>query len=98
MQRHGAGRQDLPQVRLQGQELPGDGRVELGARRRAHAVQRFVQHQGTTVGAVGGHRVERVGHRDDAGAQRDVLGLQSVRIAGPVPALMVMADDRQDRL
>ena len=38
------------------------------------------------------HRVERVGDVDDAGAERDVLAPQAVRVAGAVEALVVVAD------
>jgi len=38
--------------------------------------------------------VKRVGDRDYAGPERDLPNAQSVRIAGPVQTLVVMADDR----
>ena len=49
------------------------------------------------VGAVGGHRVERVGDEDDPRAERDVLARQAVRVAAAVPGLVVVADPRVDR-
>ena len=40
------------------------------------------------VGAVGDHRVERVAHRDDPRAERDLRRRQPVGVAGAVPALV----------
>eukprot|EP00825_Cyclidium_porcatum_P019302 TRINITY_DN2190_c0_g1_i27.p1 TRINITY_DN2190_c0_g1~~TRINITY_DN2190_c0_g1_i27.p1 ORF type:complete len:133 (+),score=15.27 TRINITY_DN2190_c0_g1_i27:408-806(+) len=48
------------------------------------------------VGAVGGHRVVAVNHRDDAGIEGNVAALQSVRVAGTVEVLMVMPDGAGD--
>ena len=45
------------------------------------------------VGPVAGDRVEGVGHREDAGCQRDPLTGQAVRVAAAVPALVVVAHD-----
>src|SRR5204863_4415303 len=50
------------------------------------------------VRAVAGHRVEGVRDSEDACAQRDLLSAQPIRIAGAVPALVVMADDARDVL
>ena len=46
------------------------------------------------VGASGSDRVERVGDRDDARADRNVGAGEAVGIAGPVDALVVAANDR----
>ena len=54
---------------------------------------RLGERRGGAVGAVGGQRVERVGHREDARRERDVLARQAVRVARAVPALVVVADD-----
>ena len=47
------------------------------------------------VGAVGGHRVVGVAGEDDARAQRDVLAPQPVGVAQAVPALVLVAHQRQ---
>src|SRR5262249_61382586 len=46
------------------------------------------------VDPVGQHRVEGVGDGDDAGAERDVLAGQLVRVAPAVAALLVLAAPR----
>ena len=51
---------------------------------------------GLAVGAVRGEGVVHVADGQDARGQRDVLARQSVRVAGPVPLLVVVLDDRQD--
>ena len=50
------------------------------------------------IGAVRRHRVERVGDAEHARLERDVLLLAAGGVAGAVPALVVVEDDRQDRL
>lgn len=48
--------------------------------------------QGSAVGSVRGHGVVRIGDGDDARAEGDLLAGEAVRVAGSVPALVVMAD------
>ena len=48
------------------------------------------------VGTVARHRVERVGHGEDARAQRDRVAGEAVRIALAVLALVMVADDACD--
>ena len=67
-------------------------RAELGARGVAKLCERLVERPGGAVDAGREHRVERVGDVDDAGAKRDLLALEPVRIARAVEALVVVAD------
>src|SRR5438309_443381 len=62
--------------------------VELGARR--------LEVERRPVRTRLDHRAERVADGDDAGAERDLLAAQAVRIAAPVPTLVAGADDRHD--
>ena len=55
----------------------------------------FGRHR-AAVGPGGGHGVVGVGNGDYARELRDVLGRDPVGVAGPVPALVVAADDRGD--
>ncbi|VUD74497.1 hypothetical protein MET9862_05128 [Methylobacterium symbioticum] len=41
------------------------------------------------VGPLAGERVEHIGHRDDAGGERDLLARPTMRVAAPVPALVM---------
>src|SRR5215831_19449919 len=50
------------------------------------------------VGAIGRHRIERVGDAHDARDQRDLLARQAIRIALAVPALVMVADAGHGRL
>src|SRR5215218_3235714 len=43
------------------------------------------------------NRLKRVGHRDDAGRERDLLAALPVRVARSVPTLVVPADDAEHR-
>ena len=58
-----------------------------------HLARRAIADRGA-VGAVAGERVERVGEREHAGRERDLLAGQAVRVAAAVPALVVVADQR----
>ena len=69
-----------------------DVRVELGAGLGAQDADRLAVGTGRTVGTRRGDRVERVRDGDDAGAQRDLLAPQSIRVAGAVEPLVVVAD------
>src|ERR687887_498332 len=73
----------------------GDGaRAELGAGGAAKLLDRLVRRPRRAIDARRQHRVERVGDVDDARAERDLLALDPVRVAGAVPALVVVADRR----
>ena len=55
---------------------------------------RVLQRDGARIRAIEGHGVERVGHREDPRAERDVLSLEPQRVAGAVPPLVVMVASR----
>lgn len=56
----------------------------------------FCDLAGRPVGTVGCDRVEGVGHRDDPSSKRDRRPGKSVRVAGAVDPLVVMANHRGD--
>ena len=64
---------------------------------RADLLARLRPGRRGAVRAVGGERVERVGDREHARGERDLLAAQPVGIAGAVPALVVVADDELAR-
>src|SRR5262249_54446695 len=66
-------------------------RAELGAGVRPQLGERGGRLEGGAVGARRQHRAERVGDVDDARAERDLLALKAVRIAGAVEPLVVVA-------
>src|SRR5690606_29667783 len=55
-------------------------------------LHRLVHGQPRAVDAVRRHRVEGVGHRQDAGRERDLLPFEAVRISPAVVALVMVAD------
>ena len=67
--------------------VPGAG-LELLAR--------LLHRHRVAVRAVGEHRVVGVGDREHARDERDALAGEAVRVAGAVPALVVVAQDRRD--
>ena len=68
-----------------------DTRVELRARRLAQLRHPLLGVERVAVGARGRHRVIGVADGDDAGADRDRLARQGVRISMSVPALVTGA-------
>ena len=80
-----------------GHERLDDGGVELGAGARAQLGDRLGGGDGTGVGALGDHRVERVAHEDDPRAQRDLLAVQAVGVAATVVALVAGAHELRHR-
>jgi hypothetical protein len=70
--------------------------VELPAGRRPELVERPLEGSCGSVGAVVGDGIEGVDEPDDPGADRDVLAAQVARVAGPIPMLVVVADDRPE--
>ncbi len=48
---------------------------------------------GITVIALGSHGIQRIGNRENAGAQRDLIALQTAGIPGPVVVLLVGVND-----
>src|SRR3954469_3831967 len=79
-------------------ESAHDGRVELRVRALLELQERLLLGEPAAVRALGGHRVVRVGDADDASAERDLLAGQPVRIAGAVPALVVVQHPAGDRI
>ena len=74
----------------------GDHRgVELRARAAVDLLARRCEAHRLAIGAVRGQRVERVGDREHARRERDLLALEAVRVAGAVPALVVVAHDQR---
>src|SRR5689334_5922552 len=68
-----------------------DTRAELLAGAGSDLVERLVEGPGPAVGPVRRHRVERVGHRQDAGGERDLLTGEAVGVAAAVEALVMAA-------
>ena len=68
-------------------------RVELPASFMFDLCEGFVSRPGVLVGSSVGERVESVGHRDDAGSERDRLTSLTVRVSLAVPALVVVSRD-----
>ena len=61
-------------------------------------VDRLVVRSGAPVRPAERDRVVGVGDGHDPGAERDLLAGQAVRVAGAVPALVVVPDDRREQL
>src|SRR6185436_16872193 len=72
-----------------GVEFPGDVGIELRARAALDLGRGDLVGQSLSVGAVAGHGVVGVGHRDDARHDRHVVTLETEWIAFTVPALVV---------
>jgi len=51
---------------------------------------------GVSIGALGGHRVIRIGNRDDSRDKRNLVLDEAVWVAAPIDALVMMADDTGD--
>src|SRR6266550_4650885 len=85
-----------------GLDLPDEGldddRIELGARHTAKLGDGLVVTECRAVRTRRDHRLVRVGDRDDLRRKRDLVRLQSVRIAGPVVVLVMREHDRPDAL
>src|ERR671925_143227 len=83
-------------------ELSLEGRDDVGVELRAgtplELVNGVVVRQLAPVDALTRHRVIRVGDEEDAGAERNLLGAELVRVAAPVPAFVVVQDPRSDGL
>src|SRR5438874_13621350 len=84
---------DPPQLRALLAEDLDDPRVELASRLLDDLGRRLFPAPRAPVGAIARHRIQRVGDREDACAERYLRLAEPVRIAAPVPALVVMAND-----
>ena len=76
-------------VAEQAEQRGHDSRVELGSRVAAQLADRRVSLHRAPVRAVAGHRVVGVADEDDPGGERDPIARESVRVAGPVPPLVL---------
>src|SRR6185437_15224581 len=65
-----------------------DARVELAAGAAAQLFERLADRHRRLVRAAAEHGVVGVADADDAGAERDLVALQPVRVAAAVPALV----------
>src|SRR4051794_36929352 len=81
-----------------GEEDLDDARVELLARALAQLIAGDLDRQRAPVDAVAGHRLVRVGHRQDACLERDLVAGQARGITAAVRALVVRAHPRGDVL
>src|SRR4051794_12912780 len=79
-----------------GAERLHDRGVELRSGAGTQLVQRLLRGAPRGVRALGGHGVEGVRDRDDARAERDLVGDLAVRVAAAVPALVRGADEAGD--
>src|SRR4051794_4083732 len=79
-----------------GMQSIDDARAELLAAAPVDLLERLRQGARGTVRAVGGHGVERVGDRQDACGERDLLTGEAVRVAAAAEALVVAADHLLD--
>jgi hypothetical protein len=66
-----------------------NGRVELGSGAAQNLFARHVEAARLAVGPVAGNRVQRVGDGKDAGADRNLVPAQPVRVAAAVVVLLV---------
>ena len=74
-----------------------DLRVPLCAAMRSQLLLHLLGIAGALVELPRRHDLDRVGDGDDARAERDLVAREAVRVSGPVPALVMVADDRPGR-
>jgi len=70
-----------------------DAAVELLPGAAVQLRERFLKGDDALVEAVGGHRVEGVAHKDDAGAKGDGVAREAVGVAAAVEVLVVRTMD-----
>ena len=88
---------DPDQLQLFGQREDDVG-VELRPGAALELLERLVRAQRAAIDAIRGHCVVGVDDEDDSRSQRDLRPRQAIRIAVPVPALVVVQDPVGDRL
>jgi hypothetical protein len=92
----------FPDLFLEAREVLDEEVDDLGVEVRARAAQEqrlgLLARHPAPVGAVLAHGVEAVNHGEDARGQRNLLAAQRVRVALAVPHLVVMPNDRHDRV
>src|SRR5436190_21249565 len=84
-----------PQALLPKGEDLNDLGVELRTALTQDLVDRALPAQLPVIRPLARHRIEGVGEGEDARAKGDLVSLEAVRIAAPVPALVVRADHLQ---
>src|SRR5207253_1844898 len=70
-------------------------RIEVRGRAFQDLGLRVFESAGRAVGSIGSHGVQGIGHRQDPSAKWDLIGMQLIGIAVAVPALVMVADQRQ---
>src|SRR4051812_30698441 len=83
------------QGRLPLSECLDDLRIELLAGLREDLLLRGRPAERASVRTVARHRVECVGDGEDARGERNLLAREAIRVAAPVPTLVMRADDAQ---
>src|SRR5262249_35808437 len=66
-----------------------DARVKVSARPHGQCNERLLGRPRLAVAALFGYRVVGIGYRDDPAADRNLFALQTVRISGAVPSLVM---------
>src|SRR5882724_2202678 len=84
---------DLAQRRLDRDEGIDHVGIELPLSLREDLGMRSAPAHGAAVGSVTRHGVERIGDREDARTEWDLVADEAVRISTPVPAFVVRAHD-----
>src|SRR5437588_12637247 len=79
-----------------------EGRYHLRIEVRGRALENLglgvLKRPRRSIRSVGRHRVERVRHGEDPGAQGNLVGTKLIGITVAIPALVVMTDQRQYRI
>src|SRR5690349_8809876 len=78
------------------QEEPHQIGIELRPGLALQLLDGFIDGAGRAIGPFVDDRVEGIDEADDAGAHRDPLAAEAIRVAGAVPALVVVADDGRE--
>src|SRR5664280_957676 len=71
--------------------------IEPATRVRADLGERGLKRQGRPVGTMGDHRLDHVGHREDAYFGQDLPDSEPPRVPGTVETLVVLVHDLGDR-
>jgi hypothetical protein len=66
--------------------------IELRSSSFCQLRKRHIYRKRGTIDTIRGHSVKRIGHRDDASAQRNALAFETIRVARAIPPLVMMPD------